>query len=205
MTRCPVSSNLQGIFVYICRIGILQKMVSQKTYLFTSERLGFRNWMPDDIPVMAAINADPLVMTFFPAVQSFEETKGFIARMQDQFQRNGFCYYAVDRLDNGELIGFTGLSEKDFESDFTPCIDIGWRFAVSAWNKGFATEAAKRCLQYGFQQLNLKYIVSMAPEVNIKSIAVMKKTGMNFIKTFDHPLLLNNDRLSACVLYAIKK
>jgi RimJ/RimL family protein N-acetyltransferase len=180
-------------------------MSSSKTYLFTSARLGFRNWTDDDIEPMAAINKDPAVMEYFPATQSLEETEKFIQRMQDQLALKGFSYYAVDRLDTGDLIGFTGLSEKDFESDFTPCIDIGWRFATHAWNQGFATEAAKRCLQYGFQQLEIKRIVSIAPIVNAKSVAVMKKAGMTFEKTFEHPLLLNDDRLRTCVLYCLEQ
>lgn len=180
-------------------------MTPAKTYLFTSARLGFRNWSHHDIELLAVINKDPEVMKYFPAAQSREETEKFIYRMQDQLALKGFCYYAVDRLDVGELIGFTGLSEKDFESDFTPCIDIGWRFGTQAWNKGFATEAAKRCLQHGFQELSMDRIVAIAPQVNIKSIAVMEKAGMKFERTFQHPLLLNDNRLRNCVLYAYEK
>ena len=180
-------------------------MPSSKTYLFTSARLGFRNWTDNDIELMAAINKDPEVMKHFPATQSREETERFIYRMRDQLALKGFCYYAVDRLDTGEFIGFAGLSEKDFESDFTPCIDIGWRFGTQAWNKGFATEAAKRCLQHGFEQLSMDCIVSIAPQVNEKSIAVMEKAGMKFERTFQHPLLLNDSRLRDCVLYASEK
>lgn len=180
-------------------------MPSPKTYLFTSARLGFRNWTDDDIGLMSAINNDPEVMKHFPATQSQEETKRFIYRMQDQLALKGFCYYAVDELGTDKLIGFAGLSEKDFESEFTPCIDIGWRFQAQAWNKGFATEAAQRCLQHGFQQLEMERIVSMAPQVNVKSIAVMKKAGMKFERTFEHPLLLNDGRLRDCVLYAYEK
>lgn len=180
-------------------------MSSAKTYLFTSARLGFRNWTDDDIELMAAINKDPEVMKHFPATQSLEETKKFISRMQDQLVLKGFCYYAVDQLDTDELIGFAGLSAKDFESDFTPCVDIGWRFRTQAWNKGFATEAAKRCLQYGFQKRSMDRIVSIAPQVNVKSIAVMEKAGMKFERTFQHPLLLHDDRLRNCVLYAYEK
>ncbi|MFA6060008.1 MAG: GNAT family N-acetyltransferase [Taibaiella sp.] len=180
-------------------------MPSSKTYLFTSTRLGFRNWTVEDVEPMATINKDPAVMEHFPATQSWEETEKFISRMQDQLTSNGFCYYAVDRLDTHQLIGFTGLSKKDFESDFTPCVDIGWRFGTQAWNKGFATEAAKRCLQHGFQQLDMERIVSIAPQVNAKSIAVMEKAGMKFERTFEHPLLANDGRLRDCVLYSYEK
>ena len=188
----------QGILLYICMV-----MSASPGYLFTSQRLGFRAWREDDLAAMAAINADPAVMEFFPALQSEQETRQFITRMNLQMERHGFCYYALDRLDTSELIGFTGLSYKDFEAAFTPCVDIGWRLATSAWNQGFATEAAKRCIQYGFNELQLKEIVSMAPVINVKSIAVMQKTGMHFERYFEHPLLPGDERLRTCALYRV--
>lgn len=175
----------------------------KQSYLFTSERLGFRTWIEQDIAPMAAINADAAVMEHFPATQSTEETKQFVARMQQQQSHRGYCYFALDQLESGQLIGFTGLSFKDFESEFTPCVDIGWRLASSAWNHGYAAEAAQRCLQYAFEEKGMKEIVSMAPLTNTRSIAVMQKVGMDFIKTFQHPLLLHHERLRACVLYGI--
>ena len=123
------------------------------SYLFKSERLGFRNWRESDQKILAEINSDPVVMHYFPAVKSENETKTFIEKMQKQFSEKGFCYFAVDELEKGELIGFIGLSEQTFESDFTPCIDIGWRLKKEEWNKGFATEGAKGCLDYAFNHL----------------------------------------------------
>src|SRR5215217_2088036 len=114
-------------------------------YIFRSERLGFRNWQESDIIPMAAINADPEVMRYFPAIQTTSQTQDFIQKMQLQFQERGYCYFAVELLKTNTLIGFTGLSDKTFESDFTPCIDIGWRLGTAHWNKGYATEGAARC------------------------------------------------------------
>lgn len=178
-------------------------METRQQYIFTSERLGFREWQPSDLPPMAAMNADPAVMEFFPAKQSAEDTKAFIGRMEDQFRLNGYCYYAVDRLDTDEFIGFIGLMEKTFEAEFTPCVDIGWRLATKHWNLGFATEGALRCIEYGFETLRLQKIVSMAPPVNTKSIGVMKKIGMHFVAPFHHPALPADSILQPCHLYQI--
>lgn len=172
-------------------------------YIFRSERLGFRNWQESDIIPMAAINADPEVMRYFPAIQSTAQTQDFIDRMQQQFEERGYCYFAVELSETGTLIGFTGLSYKTFESDFTPCIDIGWRLGKAYWNKGYATEAAARCLQYGFETLKLDAIYAMAPKINVPSIAVMEKIGMKKVNEFEHPLLINDDWLQPCVLYKI--
>jgi len=89
-------------------------------YLFTSARLGFRNWHISDTDAMAEINADPEVMAFFPGIKSKAETARFIERMQAQFAEKGFCYFAVDRLDRQQFIGFIGISEQRFAADFTP-------------------------------------------------------------------------------------
>jgi RimJ/RimL family protein N-acetyltransferase len=172
-------------------------------YLFKSDRLGFRDWLPCDIKVISEINSDPDVMEFFPNLQSMQETFEFIEKMQKQLVAEGFCYFAVDRLDTGEFIGFIGILKQSFAADFTPCIDVGWRLKRKEWNKGFATEGAKRCIEFAFQQLQIEKVNAIAPVVNVRSERVMKKIGMKKVKTFKHPKLAGNERLQECVLYEI--
>lgn len=173
----------------------------QEKYLFTSQRLGFRNWDTADIDAMVAINADVKVMEHFPSVLTKEQTADFISRMQKQFKEKGFCYFAVDILEGNIFIGFIGLSEPLFEADFTPCVDIGWRLSSAVWQHGFATEGAKRCLQYAFSTLKIAAVYAIAPIVNVKFEQVMRKIGMFKVCNFDHPLLLKIERLKVCVLY----
>ncbi|WP_300488392.1 GNAT family N-acetyltransferase [Flavobacterium sp.] len=176
-------------------------MKERNKYLFTSKRLGFRNWDINDIDKMHEINSDERVMQFFPSLPSKEQTAEFIARMMHQFQNKGFCYFAVDKLENNEFIGFIGLAEQTYQADFTPCVDIGWRIKSSEWNKGFATEGAKRCLDYAINDLKLENIFSIAPKVNVKSEHIMVKIGLIKQYEFEHSLLTNNDQLRTCVLY----
>ena len=172
-------------------------------YFFTSHRLGFRNWRDSDIPVVAEMNADPEVMKFFPGLKSYKESAAFVARMQNQFNEKAYCYFAVDKLDDGEFIGFIGLSDQTYKASFTPCVDIGWRLSRNAWGNGYATEGAKACLGYAFDVLNMKEIYSVAPIINLPSIAVMEKIGMEKMEEFAHPLLLDDERLRECVVYVI--
>ena len=74
-----------------------------------------------------------------------------------------------------------GLSEQSYEAPFTPCVDIGWRLKPTFWHMGLATEGAKRCLKYGFQDIQLSKIFSVAPVINTPSIHVMKKIGMYYL------------------------
>lgn len=172
-------------------------------YIFRSERLGFRNWVDADLEPLAAINADPEVMRFFPAVQTLSQTQDFILRMQGEFAETGFCYFAVDVLSSKEMMGFIGLHRQTFVADFTPCIDIGWRLARQAWGLGYAVEGAQRVLEYGFAHLGIQEICAIAPVVNAPSVKVMQKIGMQQIKVFQHPLLAGDVQLAPCVLYKI--
>lgn len=170
-------------------------------YLFTSARLGFRTWKQKDLYELAEINADKAVMEFFPGIINVENTGKFISRMQEQFKDKGYCYFAVDQLSDGKFVGFIGISEQYFESDFTPCVDIGWRLGKKFWGKGYATEGARRCLEYAFKNLKLGKIYALAPKVNKRSINVMQKLGMRQVKTFIHPKIKEHEKLKECVLF----
>lgn len=173
-----------------------------KKHLFTSTRLGFRNWKNSDVDAMAAISADKEVMQFFPATKTTKETLLFVEKMQKQYTENGFCYFAVELLETNEFIGFIGISKQEYDAGFeTPFVDIGWRLKKTAWNKGYATEGAKRCLKYAFETLKLKTIYAIAPTSNSNSIHVMKKIGMNKHSTFMHPLITDDSELKECVAY----
>jgi len=174
-------------------------------YIFKSERLGFRNWIDSDKSKMAAISSNPKVMEFFPSIQDYKHTEGFIKRMQLHFKEKGYCYFAVEKLENKGFIGFIGLLTVTFESDFTPCIDIGWRLAPEAWGYGYATEGAKSCIEYGLNALGLNSIMAICPIINVKSERVMQKIGMQKVKEFDHPLLEDCEHLRKCALYQIHK
>tara|TARA_R110002050_G_scaffold297339_2_gene458600 strand:+ start:2554 stop:3090 length:537 start_codon:yes stop_codon:yes gene_type:complete len=176
-----------------------------KKYLFKSDRLGFRNWEEKDIPKMAVINTDEVVMQYFPSVQNRKQTQLFVDRMKAQMAKNGFCYFAVDKLVNNEFIGFIGISEQNFEADFTPCVDIGWRLAQNEWGKGYATEGARKCLEFAFNHVGLKRINAICPTINVKSERVMEKLGMKKVKIFKHPLLADFKKLERCVLYEVEQ
>lgn len=180
-------------------------MNQDKDYLFTSQRLGFRNWESADINELHKINSDKKVMEYFPSVSTKQQTIDFIEKMKNQLSEKGFCYFAVDKLEDKNFIGFIGLSEQTFIADFTPFIDIGWRIKNSEWNKGFATEGAIKCLDYAFEVLKIEEIFSIAPKINLKSTHIMEKIGLMKQYEFEHPLLKNEARLKTCVLFKIEK
>lgn len=170
-------------------------------HLFTSDRLGFRGWEEADLPAFAAMNADPAVMAHFPSVLSWQQSADFMARMQAMQRDHGYCYYAVEALATGELLGFVGLCEQTYEAPFTPCVDVGWRLMQRHWGRGYAQEGARRCLTHAFETLGLERVHATAPVVNRASIHVMERIGMRRLMEFDHPRLLGHPRLLPCACY----
>lgn len=178
-------------------------MDTQNRFDFTSERLGFRNWRDEDLEAMLGLNQDPEVMNYFPTLQDADTTLSFIKRMQVEYSKFGYCYFAVEKLSNNEFLGFVGISNQDYGEDLGKFVDIGWRLKKAAWGNGFATEGAKRCLSFAKEKLKMTKIYAVAPKINEASIAVMRKIGMNSVKEFTHPKLIEYPRIKQCMLYEI--
>ena len=168
-------------------------------------RLVLRAWLPSDREPFAALNADPAVAEFLGGVRGRAESDALVDRTMDHWDREGFGLWAVERVDSGEFIGFTGLARPSFEAPFTPAVEVGWRLARAAWGKGFATEAAEASLAHGFATLGLAEIVSFTVPANVRSRAVMKRLGMHRdpLDDFDHPGLPEGHRLRRHVLYRL--
>jgi RimJ/RimL family protein N-acetyltransferase len=166
-------------------------------------RLRLRPWRDEDLPAFAAINADPRVMEFFPRPLDRAASDALAARIRDHFARRGFGLWAVEVPGAAGFIGFVGLSVPTFEAHFTPCVEIGWRLACPHWGRGYATEAARACLDFGFGPLGLGEIVSFTVPANRRSRGVMERIGMTRSPAddFDHPALPEGHPLRRHVLY----
>ena len=173
----------------------------------TTERVILRRWREDDLAPFAAMNADPMTMRFMPGPMTEEETRGQIARFEEHHRLHGFGVWAVEAPGVAPLIGFTGLARVGFEAHFTPAVEIGWRFAPAYWGKGYATEAAKAALRFGFEDLTLDQIVSFTVAANKPSWSVMERLGMTRDprEDFDHPRLPVGHALRQHVLYRLSR
>ncbi|HEV3364313.1 MAG TPA: GNAT family N-acetyltransferase [Acidimicrobiia bacterium] len=170
-----------------------------------TERLLLRRWRDDDLAPFAALNADANVMACFPALLTREQSDALAASIEAHFDDGGFGLWAVEVCGRVPFIGFVGLNRVPFAAHFTPAVEVGWRLARPQWGNGYATEAARAALSFGFAQLGLTEIVSFAAEVNQRSRAVMERLGMEHdpADDFDHPSLAPGDRLRRHVLYQI--
>src|SRR6266404_6500987 len=118
--------------------------------ILLTPRLCLRPWRDEDLAPFAALNADPRVMEYFPAILSQAETEAAVSRIHAYFDQHGYGLWAVEVLHGAPFIGYVGLNTPRIEAHFMPAIEIGWRLAFEHWGRGYAREAAKAALNFGF-------------------------------------------------------
>jgi RimJ/RimL family protein N-acetyltransferase len=166
-------------------------------------RLLMRRWRDSDRVPFAALNADPEVMRYFPAVLDRAESDRTIDRFEHRFDGQGFGLWALEVHATGEFIGFTGLNPMPDGVAGAGGLEVGWRLARRAWHRGFATEAATAALEVGFSGLGLPEIWSLTAVVNQPSEAVMKRLGMVRYAACDHPRVPEGQMLRPHLVYRI--
>jgi len=165
-----------------------------------------RGWRADDLEPFAGLNADPRVMEHYPAPLSRAESDAMVRqRIVPALAERGYGLWAVEVPGVAPFVGFVGLQAPAFEARFTPCVEIGWRLAFPYWGCGYATEAARVALAFGFEQGGLDEIVSFTSPANRRSVAVMERLGMSYDGEFEHPRLPPGHRLRRHVLYRLSR
>ena len=113
---------------------------------------------------------------------------------------------AVEIPGKASFVGVIGLSTVSYEAHFTPAVEVAWRLARAQWGRGYATEAARAALDYGFDTLGLVEIVAITVPANLRSRRVMERLGMTRLPEddFDHPNVPDGP-LKRCVLYRLRR
>jgi RimJ/RimL family protein N-acetyltransferase len=172
-----------------------------------TERLILRDWKDEDIKPFAAMNADPIVMEYFPRRLNEDDTAHLVERFRDHFKKYGYGPYAVEHKESGQFIGFVGLTQVSNDMPFAPAVEIAWRLDYGFWGQGYATEAAQAVIKHAFKELGLTEIVAYAVHDNGAAIHIMEKLGMKRDPDadFKYPRLSETNPLGAFVLYRVKK
>ncbi|AQW95807.1 GNAT family N-acetyltransferase [Elizabethkingia anophelis] len=150
--------------------------------ILETERLLLRELNSDDAGDFFNLNENPNVIKYTgdKAFQNIDEAREFLENYQD-YRLNGYGRWAVMSKENNEFVGWCGLKYNS-STDET---DVGFRFFEHYWNKGFATESAGACIDYGFKSLNLNAVVGRAMQDNTASVKVLEKLGMKYLIDFD--------------------
>jgi ribosomal-protein-alanine N-acetyltransferase len=147
----------------------------------TTDRLTMRPLQPADALTLHRIYQMESVLTYFPSTTPppLEKVERFIAGQEKHWQEHGYGNWGI--LPNGEyeIIGWVGLQ-------FLPELDeteVGFLLSPPHWGKGYATEAARASLQFGFERFDLDHIIALVHPENLASRRVIQKCGMTYLET----------------------
>jgi RimJ/RimL family protein N-acetyltransferase len=165
-----------------------------------TERLLLRPWRDEDVVAFDELNADSEVMQFLPVLPDWPK------RARAHWKTHGFGQWVVERPDIAGFIGVVGLNSISYPAHFTPAVEVAWRLARAYWGRGYATEAARASLDFGFEKLGLTEIVATTVVANQRSRRVMERLGMTYTPhdDFDHPRVPDGP-LRRHVLYRLRR
>ena len=173
--------------------------------MLETDRLILRDLQESDLPALIAMNLDPEVMQYFPKPYSQAESLRLYQGIQDEAKAYGYSLWAVEEKTSQEFIGLVGLHHSDLRIFAgKEAVEIGWRLRKEFWNHGYATEAARACLDFAFQRAGLSEVYSFTSLLNLPSQKVMQKLGMEFVKEFDNEKVPADSPLHRHVLYRIE-
>ncbi len=168
-------------------------------------RVLLRQWRDEDREPYAALNTDPEVMRYLGGLRSRAQSDAFIDWASGLIAERGWGLWAVEVVGGSRFIGVVGLNETNETSDLPNAVEVSWKLAREHWGHGFATEAAREAVRFGFEQVGLDEIVSLTVPANTRSRAVMQRLGMTHdpADDFDRPGL--SSELTRHVLYRLKR
>lgn len=171
-----------------------------------TERLRLRVPGPADRATLHGWFGDRRVMANLGPVRDGDGTDAAIAR-HDGYRREGLGFWMVERRDDGVPLGFAGLKRCNPGSPLAGRLEIGWMFGVPFWGQGYAGEAARASLDWGWARCPDLRIVALTARVNEASQRVMRRIGMRAAPELDHlhAAFEPGDRLRDTVVYVIDR
>ena len=169
--------------------------------MIETARLIVRPWRDDDRAAYHAICCDPGVMRYLGPPQNRAESDAAIDRMIASQAQHGFCFWAVERRDDGALLGFCGLLPA--KPPITGDVEIGWRLGSAHWRQGYAREAAVASLDWAWRRLDIATVAAITVSANTRSWGLMERLGMTRVVDgdFDHPGVPDGSPLKRHILY----
>ncbi|WCT13136.1 GNAT family N-acetyltransferase [Mucilaginibacter jinjuensis] len=154
-----------------------------------TDRLIIRELLPSDDAGIFELDSDPEVHEYLgrSPIKNIEEARDVIAFIREQYITNGIGRWAMVEKTSGNFIGWTGLKLiRDTVNNHTHFYDLGYRLIKKYWGKGYATESAIACRDYGFNELNQPVLYAITDVGNVGSRKVLEKAGFTCLETFDY-------------------
>jgi len=147
-----------------------------------TQRLVLRDLEFRDLPALQGILGDPLVMWAYGAPFSESEVAAWLERQLANYHEYGHGLWAVVLRTTNTMIGECGITYQDIDGERLP--EVGYHFNKDYWHQGYATEAAKACQDWAFQNLPIDTLYAQVRDTNTASINVAIRLGMTIQKSF---------------------
>ena len=144
--------------------------------ILETERLLLREMTQDDLPALQGILQDEETMYAYNGAFDEAETQAWLDRQLSRYAQYGFGLWAVVLKESGGMIGQCGLTMQPWRGD--EVLEVGYLFNRAFWHHGYATEAARGCMEYAFDRLGAREVCSIIRETNLPSRRVAERNGM---------------------------
>ena len=174
--------------------------------MIETERLTLREWREEDWPSFWAGTNTPNVMRWLGGLLDADGMAATRTRVENCAAANGFCFWAVERKSDGEILGFCGLKRADAPgSTVTGAMEIGWRLREDAWGQGYAKEAATASLDAAFQRFGADEVIALTVPGNSPSWGLMTRLGMRRREVLDYTDTRFGEELNPTIVYSIDR
>jgi RimJ/RimL family protein N-acetyltransferase len=141
--------------------------------------LFLRPWNQEDADAWFNIMQEEGILRYFPnqTPPSHEKAKLYIAHHSAHWQLHGYGHWAVVTRQDGNVVGWNGL-------EYLPELDeteIAYLLSKKVWGRGFATEAARTAVRFGFESTGLEKIIGLVHPENLGSVHVLEKCGLTLV------------------------
>jgi ribosomal-protein-alanine N-acetyltransferase len=153
------------------------KNETPEKYFLKSERLGFRWWTADDLPLAQQLWGDLEVTKYFGGPFSEDEVRKRYKRERARRMVHGYQYWVIELLATCEFVGVCGLQPNNPADEI---IELGFHLLPKFWGQGLATEAGRAVIPYAFEKYAAKKLVAGHHPDNVKSKKVLDKLGFKF-------------------------
>lgn len=144
--------------------------------MLETPRLILRRLRRDDVDAVFEVIGDAETMQYYPRRFERKDAEEWVERNLKRYVEHGSGLYAVVLKSTREVIGDCGLVQQNVEG--TPLLEVGYHFRRDQWGMGYATEAARACIDYAFRNMNANKVISLIRPENMPSRRVAERNGM---------------------------
>ena len=150
--------------------------------IIKTKRLILREYTYNDFEELYKILSDPITMKHYPKPYDEKGTKRWIEWNLDNYERYGFGLWAIELRETGEFIGDCGITIQNINGEMLP--EVGYHINKNHWQKGYAKEAGKAVIEWGFKNTNYTALYSYMNAENVASYSTAVSIGMTKVDEY---------------------